>query len=71
MVVSKLNATRVAEIAKDIPQNVNFAIRSNIATNFLDANGITARAPNDGSQLAIPDVAERAKSISAHIQCRN
>ena len=50
VVVSKLDALKVAEIAKDIPQNVNFAIRAGIATTFLDANGITFKLAEGGSQ---------------------
>lgn len=40
VVVSKLDAIRVARATGDIPQNVNFAISALIATAFLDAHGI-------------------------------
>ena len=71
VVVSKINALKLAEITKDIPQNVNFAIKSSIAISFLAANGITAREPNDATQLAIPEIAERARSITAYLECQN
>jgi serine protease Do len=71
VVASKLNAARVAEINKDIPQNVNFAIKANVATNFLDASGVTFRGPDEGAQLAVPDIAERAKTITAYVECRS
>jgi hypothetical protein len=31
----------VAKLSDNIPQNINFAIKSSTAVNFLDARGIT------------------------------
>src|SRR5262249_57418929 len=41
VIVAKLNAIGVASVTNDIPQNVNFAIKSPLATHFLASN----RAP--------------------------
>lgn len=71
VVVAKLNATRVAEIAKDIPQNVNFALKANVATNFLESAGIQTQPVDNAPQLSVPDVADKAKSITAYVECRN
>mgnify|MGYP003331396557 CR=1 FL=1 len=43
VVVSKLNALKVAQVTGDIPQNVNFAIRGEIAKLFLSEQGVTPR----------------------------
>lgn len=40
VVVAKLDAAAVAEVYDDIPQNVNFAIRGEIAKLFLAQNGV-------------------------------
>jgi serine protease Do len=40
VVVAKLDAAAVAELYDDIPQNVNFAIRGEIAKLFLSQNGV-------------------------------
>ena len=40
VVVAKLNALKYAEVTKDVPQNVNFAIKSSIAVDFLKAHGL-------------------------------
>lgn len=40
VVVSKLDAIRVAKAIGDIPQNVNFAISGAVARGFLDAKGV-------------------------------
>lgn len=42
VVTSKLNATRVAQASGDIPQSVNFAIRSELAELFLRRHGLSA-----------------------------
>ncbi|MBS0151002.1 MAG: trypsin-like peptidase domain-containing protein [Nitrospira sp.] len=40
VVVSKLDAVRVAKATDDIPQNISFAINGTVAKAFLDANGV-------------------------------
>ena len=40
VVTAKLNAVAIADATGDIPQSINFAIRPDAATRFLDANGI-------------------------------
>ncbi len=40
VVSSKLNALSVAERTKDLPQNVNYALKSSVLLDFLGANGI-------------------------------
>jgi S1-C subfamily serine protease len=69
VVVSKLNALAIAGKADDLAQNVNFAIKTTVLMNFLDANGVAYDASAGGSPLATADLAERAKSISALVAC--
>jgi S1-C subfamily serine protease len=52
VVVSKLNAVRMAAATGDVPQNVNFAIAANVLAAFLDSASIDyaaspASAPSD------------------------
>lgn len=71
IVTSKLNAVAVAQFTGDIPQNVNFAIKAEIARTFLESQGLkyTAAAIPD-SLLSLPDLADLAKSFTAYIACR-
>src|SRR5208283_1893121 len=65
VVSSKLNALKVAIQDGDLPQNVNFAIKSAMLTTFLDSNRISfqsAAAP--GKPLDPADLADLAKAIS-------
>jgi serine protease Do len=55
VVVSKLDATFVAENLGDVPQNVNFAIRGEIAKLFLAQNQVEAKLSLDnGMRCADP-----------------
>jgi serine protease Do len=41
IVVSKLDAIKVAAAINDVAQNVNFVIKTTVLTNFLDASGVS------------------------------
>lgn len=69
VVVGKLDAIKVASVVNDVAQNVNFAIKTSILMNFLDANSISYSYPNGDSTLPPADIAERAKSISLLVEC--
>lgn len=69
VVVSKLDALGVASAIKDVPQNVNFAIKSSIAQNFLDTNGIESKAKLKGATLEPAAVADVAKGFTVRIEC--
>jgi len=72
VVVSKLNALRVAMVTGDIPQNVNFAVTGTVARSFLEANGvefddIDASPPRSGPSTT--NASERARRYTLLIEC--
>jgi S1-C subfamily serine protease len=72
VVVAQLSATTMMQLGS-IPQNVNFAIRTSIITNFLSVKGIspnTASAATLGRELSEADVAEIAKKFTVQVYCR-
>jgi serine protease Do len=69
VVVSKLNALRVAKVTSDIPQNVNFAIKSLIAMSFLEAGNVSASAAASTTKLETTQIADRARAFTAQIRC--
>lgn len=72
VIVSKLNAMGVADKTGDVPQNVNFAIKSNVALGFLDGIGLaTLDVPKDEAALDTPSLAEKAKDFTFLIECNN
>jgi tetratricopeptide (TPR) repeat protein len=70
IVKSKLNALHVARSFGDIPQNVNFAIKAEVARTFLDSKGITYQAARSEQQLSPADVGEIARSFTVYIECK-
>jgi S1-C subfamily serine protease len=69
VVVSKLDALRMARLTQDVPQNINFAIKGSTARDFLDAYGISHSSVQSDKELSPADIVERAKSFSVTVQC--
>jgi lipoprotein NlpI len=69
IVTSKLNATSIARVTGDIPQNVNFAIKAEVARTFLDSNGIAYRTARSDQQLSPADVGDMARPFAVYIEC--
>jgi serine protease Do len=70
VIVSKLNALRVAQATQDLPQNVNFAIKSVIALSFLETNDVSAPTTAATTALDSTQIAERAKAFTVRISCK-
>ena len=65
----KLNALKTAAVTGDIPQNVNFAIKSSVVRNFLDTNGVSYQTTAQAHELKAADVGDRAKKFTLLIEC--
>jgi S1-C subfamily serine protease len=72
VVSEKLNALRlmVATATEDIPQNVNFAIKSSVAATFLESNSIGFSTGTIGAALEPADLAAQAKAVSLPVLCK-
>ncbi|GAC1651371.1 MAG: hypothetical protein NVS4B3_11940 [Gemmatimonadaceae bacterium] len=69
IVVTKLNARVVAEETGDIPQNVNFAIKSAIAAKFLDAQHVRYATAPASRARSNADVGEFGRAVTVLIEC--
>ncbi len=69
VVVSKLDAQMIADATGDIPQNINFAIRAEIAKLFLYQNGVEPIEAVDGAALSPEDLAKAAQRFTRLITC--
>ena len=71
VVVSKLNAARIAEMTGgDIPQNVNFAVKGTEALTFLRANGVEPKTiASTGADKRNFEVGEIANASTVYLQC--
>ena len=69
VVVSKLDAGLVEEALGDMPQNVNFAIRAEIAKLFLYQNGVEPVQADDEVAVSPEILAELAQGFTRQIIC--
>lgn len=69
VVSAKLNALRVMAASGDLPQNVNFAVKSSLAASFLEANQVAFDVGAAAEKLDPADLAEKAKGASVFISC--
>jgi Trypsin-like peptidase domain len=69
IVTAKLNAGRVAQFTGDIPQNVNFALKSEVARTFLDSKHIAYQTAHSDQQLSPADVGDIARPFTVYIEC--
>jgi lipoprotein NlpI len=69
IVTAKLNAVRIARFTGDIPQNVNFALKAEVARTFLDSKRIAYQTARSDKQLSPADVGDIARPFTVHIEC--
>ena len=71
VIVSKLNVLAMSKITGDISQNVNFAIKGNIATNFMEGVGVKFQTESATVSLDTPAIGEKAQGFTYLVECQN
>ncbi|MFO0989865.1 MAG: serine protease [Alphaproteobacteria bacterium] len=69
VLVHSISAARVARETGMLPQNVNFAVKASVVASFLEAHGVAAHPGGAEADLAVADVAERARGFTVRIEC--
>jgi Trypsin-like peptidase domain len=69
IVTGKLDAALVARVTGDIPQNVNFALKAEVARTFLDSKGIAYHSAPSDKQLSPADIGDVARPFTLRIEC--
>lgn len=69
VVVSKLDAIKIAKHTGDVPQNVNFAINTVVVLAFLDANTVDYSTAPSTKKLDHADIGEQAKKFTLLLEC--
>lgn len=69
VVVSKLDAIAVANATEDIPQNINFAIKGNVAMNFLESRGVDFVKSSAENALTPEAIGARAMRFTVRVEC--
>lgn len=70
VVASKLNVLKLALVADDFAQNVNFAVKSDTLNTFLSARNISFSTKLHEKELPTADIADMARKFSAYVECR-
>jgi S1-C subfamily serine protease len=69
IVVSKLDALKLAKSTGDLPQNINFAIRGDVVRSFLEAQHIDFKASSASSKLENTEIANRGTAVTVLVRC--
>ncbi len=70
MVSAKLDALKVAKETGDLPENINFAIKTGMLRDFLDNSAIDYRTASDAKgDLKTSDIAKNARAFTLLISC--
>jgi serine protease Do len=70
VVTSKLNAVRTAAATGDIPQNVNFAVKAQVALGFLETHRVPIIAAPQERPLSSVELAEAGRAMTVQLVCQ-
>jgi S1-C subfamily serine protease len=69
VIVSKLNAQRIAQATGDIPQNVNFAVKHTEAVDFMREHGVQPQLEETGTMRNAAEIGEVAHASTIFLAC--
>lgn len=69
VVVAKLDAIKVAKAIGDIPQNINFAVKGEVAQVFLKAHKVKFKIAATTKKLGNTDIASRGRAFTVLVEC--
>jgi S1-C subfamily serine protease len=69
MVAAKINALRIARATGDIPENINFAIKTGTIRDFLDNSVVPYQVVETKSELKTAEIASAARAFTLLISC--
>jgi S1-C subfamily serine protease len=69
VVAAKLNALKVARATGDLPENINFAIKTGVLRDFLDNSAVTYQTADSVQERKTADIAAKARGYTMLISC--
>jgi hypothetical protein len=69
-VTAQLDVVRILKFTGRVPQNVNFAIKGEIARAFLDSKGINYQTAQSNQNLSVAEVGDVAGPSTVYIECK-
>jgi S1-C subfamily serine protease len=69
VVAAKLNALKVARATGDLPENINFAIKTGVLRDFLDNSAVSCQTADSVQERKTADIAAKARGYTMLISC--
>lgn len=69
IVVSKLDALKLAKSTGDLPQNINFAIRGDVVRSFLEVQKVDFTSSSAFAKLENTEIANRGSAVTVLVRC--
>lgn len=69
VVNAKANDFLFAQNVGEIPQNINFAIKSDLVKSFLNAHNVKYETTISDELVTVPDIVDEAKNYVVKIEC--
>jgi S1-C subfamily serine protease len=69
VVAAKLNALKVARATGDLPENINFAIKTGVVRDFLDNSAVSYQTADSVQDRKTADIATSARAYTMLISC--
>ncbi len=69
VVNARINDLAVLKATGAMPQNINFSIKANIVTNFLDTHSISYQSAQSTDKLSLSDIGSKAKKFAVLVTC--
>jgi S1-C subfamily serine protease len=69
VVTGKIDSIRIARATGDIPENINFAIKTGAIRDFLDNSVVPYETASPASELKTSDIANNARAFTLLITC--
>ena len=69
VVAAKINAIKFAKATGDLPQNINFAIKTGLMRDFLDNSAVSYKTSDSSQELKTAEIASKARAYTMLISC--
>jgi S1-C subfamily serine protease len=70
MVAAKLNALKFVKATGNIPENINFAIKTGALRDFLDNSAVSYQTADSKTELKTSDIARNARAFTLLVSCK-
>jgi len=69
MVAAKLNALKFVKVTGNIPENINFAIKTGALRDFLDNSVVSYQMAEAQGEVKTADIARDARAYTLLVSC--